>query len=185
MNRVAAPRWPTSVQGSLWNRLGRHQPQTRLVRGGAGEALPRAGLFFRHAKRIDFPPMVRLALGTGDRQARNGDSLASPRFQDVLALEVPGWQVGPARDRPRNPGVDPADVPRRSDLGCAAIPIGVERAGQSGTSSAIPASQGLDPQEHQPSPPDDRGHPPTVARRRPTGEAVPLLGGMHGSSSEA
>jgi len=67
---------------------------------------------------LPLPPLARLALSAGHRQARNGRGLASCRLSTVLDLEGaarPAWTTGHFARGPRS---NPPDVPGESHLGC-------------------------------------------------------------------
>ena len=68
------------------------------------------------------PHLARLALGAGDRQARDSRGLASCRLSPVLDLEGAPRPTGTAAHFPRGPTSDPQDVPRESFVGCASHP---------------------------------------------------------------
>ena len=63
------------------------------------------------------PPLVRLALGAGHCQPRNGHSLASCRRSFVLDLEVAARPTRTTRHFPRGPRSDLRNVPRQPQLG--------------------------------------------------------------------
>src|SRR5215472_6665520 len=53
------------------------------------------------------PPLARLALSAGHRQARNGRSLASSRLSALLDLEGAAWPTRRTSHFARNPRSDP------------------------------------------------------------------------------
>src|SRR5271167_977507 len=71
---------------------------------------------------LSVPPLARLALGAGHRQARDGRGLASCRLSPVLDLEGAPRPTGTAGHFPRGPRSDPQDVPGESRLGCTSHP---------------------------------------------------------------
>src|SRR5664279_1014387 len=68
------------------------------------------------------PHLARLALGAGDRQARDGRGLASCRLSPVLDLEGSPRPTRAAAHFPRGPRSDPQDMPGESLVGCASHP---------------------------------------------------------------
>src|SRR5467141_417446 len=71
---------------------------------------------------LSVPPLARLALGAGHRQARNGHCLTSCRLSAVLDLEGAARPTRATRHFARNPRTDLQDVPRKSRLGCSTYP---------------------------------------------------------------
>src|ERR1700674_2403041 len=85
----------------------------------------------RRPSVLGFPlaGLVRLALGAGHLQARDGDRLASQGISPFLDLEDPAWPGGSARRLPRGPRSDPQDEPRERALGRTPYPRGIAETG--------------------------------------------------------
>src|SRR6202165_1353397 len=85
----------------------------------------------RRPSVLGFPlaGLVRLALGAGHLQARDGDRLASQGISPFLDLEDPAWPGGSARRLPRGPRSDSQDEPRERALGGTPYPRGIAETG--------------------------------------------------------
>src|SRR5215468_4683676 len=68
------------------------------------------------------PPLARLALSAGHRQARDGRGLASSRLSPLLDLEGSARPTRTTRHFARGPRSHPQDVPGESPLGCTPPP---------------------------------------------------------------
>src|SRR5437879_6015586 len=71
---------------------------------------------------LPVPPLARLALGAGHRQARNGHCLASCRLSALLDVEGAARPTRTTAHFAPGPRSDPQDVPGESQLGCTPHP---------------------------------------------------------------